>query len=248
MGKVTAAQVLAVARSQIGTKEGYNNDSKYGRWYGLNHEPWCAMFVTWVFSQVGGVDLIYGKFAYCPNGRDRFASHSRLTHTPKAGDLVFYNWSGGSLPEHVGIVEAVLPDGRIQTIEGNTSSGIYGSQSNGGGVWRRIRSTSSVVGYGVPEYATAAIVAPPTNTTVASDLAALKKEAKTKTGLDIHKADKVIVIGTSIRALQRLLKITVDGQAGAKTKAALGAFQKAHHLTEDFVVGPKTLAALLGKK
>jgi hypothetical protein len=34
--------------------------------------------------------------------------------TPRPGDLIV--WSG-----HIGIVEAVLPDGRVQTIEGNSS-------------------------------------------------------------------------------------------------------------------------------
>ena len=42
----TAAQVLAIARSQLGTKESPvgSNHTKYGVWYGMDHEPWCAMF------------------------------------------------------------------------------------------------------------------------------------------------------------------------------------------------------------
>ena len=44
-------------------------------------------------------------------------------------------------------VEVNYPDQYyMQTIEGNTSSGYSGSQSNGGGVYRRTRSYSSIIG------------------------------------------------------------------------------------------------------
>ena len=36
----TAAQVLSVAQSQIGYKEGSNNSNKYGAAYGLNNASW----------------------------------------------------------------------------------------------------------------------------------------------------------------------------------------------------------------
>lgn len=57
----------------------------------------------------------------------------------KAGDIVIWRkfklWQG-----HVGIVEAVFPEfGSFHTIEGNTSPGNTGSQSNGGGIYRRTR-------------------------------------------------------------------------------------------------------------
>jgi uncharacterized protein YvpB len=58
--------------------------------------------------------------------------------------------------------------------------------------------------------------------------------------------------GAAVTKLQQDLahagyyKNHVDGVFGAKTRAAVIAFQKAHHLKEDGVVGPKTWAALLG--
>ncbi len=30
-----------------------NNMTPYGKWYGLNGEPWCAMFVSWSAYQAG---------------------------------------------------------------------------------------------------------------------------------------------------------------------------------------------------
>ena len=54
----------------------------------------------------------------------------------------------------------------------------------------------------------------------------------------------------TVRSLQYLLnargaKVTVDGVFGAKTRAAVVAFQRAHHLTADGAAGAKTWGALI---
>lgn len=51
--------------------------------------------------------------------------------------------------------------------------------------------------------------------------------------------------GNSVRELQKLLDIEVDGAFGPKTLAAVKAFQAQHGLTADGLVGPKTWEALL---
>lgn len=71
------------------------------------------------------------------------------------GDLVMFDWQGDGVADHIGIVEVNHPDeGWIQTIEGNTSSGSGGSQSNGGGVYRRARNCGSIIGVARPHYET----------------------------------------------------------------------------------------------
>lgn len=53
--------------------------------------------------------------------------------------------------------------------------------------------------------------------------------------------------GADVKALQQKLKIPADGDFGPQTERAVIAFQKAHHLAGDGIVGPKTWAALNAK-
>lgn len=168
---MTAAEdVLRVARSQIGTVQAADGSNPYGRAYGMDRVAWCAEFVWWCFTQAGGAALI-PKSAYTPTFFGWFESHHQDPNDgPAVGDVVFFDWQLGGLVtpgregqiDHVGLVEARLPDGRLQTIEGNTTPPTgTGNQGQGGGVWRRARSMSCVAGWGRPAYgAPTAVPAP----------------------------------------------------------------------------------------
>lgn len=149
----TAQRVLQIAASEIGYKENppFSNHSKYGVWYSVDPAPWCAMFVSYCFYNAGLPLLITTPkgFCYCPYGVAWFKNKGWWHTSPKVGDVVFYNWSGDGVADHVGIVEKVNPNGSIVAIEGNTS---LGNDSNGGQVMRRTRS-SNILGYGRPPYA-----------------------------------------------------------------------------------------------
>jgi hypothetical protein len=153
----TAGRVLDAARSQLGTVEGRGGTNPYGAAYGMDRQPWCAMFCWWVGQRAGAGHLI-PKAAYTPTMAGWFQQRGRADRTPRVGSLVFYDWPGDGVNRisHVGLVEAVNGDGTITTIEGNTTSGAAGNQRMGGGVWRRRRSTSAVIVYGHPQYDSAA--------------------------------------------------------------------------------------------
>jgi hypothetical protein len=165
----TAGQVLDRARSQIGTVEARDGSNPYGKAYGMDRVAWCAEFQWWAFTTAGAGALI-PKTAYTPTLYSWFQQRGQASRTPRVGSLVFYNWPGDGVDriQHVGIVEAVNADGTITTIEGNTTSGVAGNQSAGGGVWRRRRSQSAVVGYGHPAYTGAPAPAAPSPTALAT--------------------------------------------------------------------------------
>ena len=134
--------VLKIAAGELGVTEfpANSNRTKYGAWYGLDGQPWCMMFVQWCFNQAG-LELPY-RTASCSDMLSWYKKYQpeRVVGAPKRGDIIIYNFG------HTGIVESVAA-GTITAIEGNTSAGNSGSQSNGGGVFRRIRSTTLVTAY-----------------------------------------------------------------------------------------------------
>lgn len=161
----TAASVLEVARGEIGYSRWTDpqTGTKYGRWYAQDHGsyygengvPYCAMFTSWVFDQAGAVCAGLPE-AYCPYilNKARIAGKV-LSDKTKAqpGDVILFDWGGDGVCDHVGIVEKNCGS-YVQTIEGNTSSGSSGSQSNGGGVYRRTRAWSTVKAVVRPSYGT----------------------------------------------------------------------------------------------
>lgn len=156
----SAEKIIAVAKSQIGTKATDIKKCKYNTWYyggvvsGSGFD-WCETFVQWVFNEAGARSLLYTKTANCGAQARAFYDKGRLvTSGYRAGDVVFFHWDNsmsGYVPsvyscDHVGIIESVNANGTITTIEGNT-----GSSSNGE-VMRRTRSLSVVSCAGRPAY------------------------------------------------------------------------------------------------
>ena len=145
----TANEILAVARKELGVKESPagSNRTKYGTWYGLDGQPWCMMFIQWVFAQAG-VELPV-KTASCGTFmRAAQAAGRWVTSNYQPGDVVIYDFPGGGVTDHCGIVVTPLTAG-VRTIEGNTG---VGNDSNGGEVMERTRPANWIVGAYMPNY------------------------------------------------------------------------------------------------
>jgi cell wall-associated NlpC family hydrolase len=144
-------QIVEIAKGKLGYQEIGNNNNDFGKWYGLNNQPWCAMFVSWVYNKAGLSGSIAAQtnkgFASCDAGLKWFAKHGKIVPvgSAKAGDIVFFQFDKDAEPDHVGIVTD--NDGKkfLWTVEGNTASDQKGSQSNGDGVYAKRRAYSLVM-------------------------------------------------------------------------------------------------------
>lgn len=145
-----AARSLAVARSQVGVKEatGHNDGAQvemYLHSVGLGRGyAWCAAFQYWTFEQTGGA----APFVRTPLANGIFADAVRRgtrQGTYRAGDLLVWRHGGAGSSGHVGRIVAVLHDGYVRTVEGNTSSGT-GNQRDGDGVYERVRNVRLPLG------------------------------------------------------------------------------------------------------
>ncbi|MBP1737518.1 MAG: hypothetical protein H6Q60_1399 [Oscillospiraceae bacterium] len=150
--------LLALAATQIGITESpadsntvkYNTEY-YGKEVSGSAYPWCMVFQWWLFYMCGLSSLFYGgsKTASC-SALLSWAKKKRynVTWDYQPGDLILFNFSGGTSTQHVGICESVT-DTTITTIDGNTGTS---NEANGGAVMRRTRNLSYVVAAFRPQY------------------------------------------------------------------------------------------------
>jgi hypothetical protein len=117
---------LNLARAEVGVAEqppGSNDSPRIAQFRqataGSGVGPWCAYFVSWAAREAGvplgdqgqGFGRVDDVWAWAQRaGKAQPASAG----PPQPGDLIVWD-------EHIGIVESVLPDGRVQTVEGNSS-------------------------------------------------------------------------------------------------------------------------------
>lgn len=154
-----AAAAVKWALAQVGTVEspwGSNWGGKITGWIQATGYtfpvPWCQCFANAVAVAGGASQLKTGYTPYVLAGTGGYRPVSEADARP--GDFVFFKFPGISSAtcDHVGVLTAKPAGGVVRTVEGNTSSGTAGSQNNGGGVYQRVRPTSTVAGYVRPPY------------------------------------------------------------------------------------------------
>jgi hypothetical protein len=137
--KQALAAALEDAKNSV-HEEG-DNLTPFGKWYGMDGQPWCAMYVTYRLVHAGFDGFEQGKFAsYCGSVVDAAKHgqrHLALTTDPEPGDIVIYNGD-----EHIEFfVDWVDKPNTFKAVGGNTSAH-DGSPSNGGEVAVNTRSRS----------------------------------------------------------------------------------------------------------
>lgn len=150
--------IVNIAKSQVGYYEGSNSNSlggnvktsgnytEYGRVQGSNPNPWCAYFVAWCARRAGVSTGVIANSSTANWERYKTPFHKRGDgYTPRPGDLVFYKYKGSTAKyaQHVELVVGV-DSTKIYTVGGNTSDMVKSYSTK--------RTSTDIVGYGVPNY------------------------------------------------------------------------------------------------
>lgn len=154
-------QKLADQYDSRGEIKGGSDYTYFSEWYirsykdnpGWNqYTPWCGCFLSWgADQQKASINGAPPKFADVDKGMADFQESGKwrnpndATNKPIPGDYVFFDWDGGSDPDHVGAVLCVK-DGFLYTIEGNSGGKVA--------VNRYPKNDPRIVGYGVLNWKT----------------------------------------------------------------------------------------------
>lgn len=112
---------------------------------------WCGCFACYAVVKVGKAAvpnrIRLGYTGYIVQDARANVNGLRAVSFADArpGDILVYDF------DHIGVFRSISGS-TVYTVEGNTSPGSSGHQSNGGGVWDRIRSTSDVLCVARPEW------------------------------------------------------------------------------------------------
>ena len=250
-----ASEFVKTMQDWVGIKEGsaehqeildiYNSQSPLPRGHKMTiKEPWCAASVTAAAVKCGMTDIIpcecsCSKMIQQAKDMGIWIEDESITPTP--GMLALYCWSDKGqgdctlAPDHIGVVEEVK-DGYIIVIEGNYDGPDADSAD---GVERRAISLNGRYLRG--------FIAPKFDPEPVPDF------------VDYTLGMRYLQLGDSgedVRALQFLLigrgfscgLYGANGVFGKETKDAVIHLQEAAGLAADGIVGPDTMAVLLGIK
>ena len=139
-GTPAGQAIVNLVRQEVGVAEqppGSNDAPRIAQYRkataGSGVGPWCAYFTSWAAREAGvplgengqGFGRVDDVYAWAQRAGKAIPAGSG---PPRPGDLIVWD-------EHIGVVESVLPDGRVQTIEGNSSDQVsrrtYGADGGG---------------------------------------------------------------------------------------------------------------------
>jgi len=154
---IDVKKLLELCEASGGYTEGTNNDTTFGKWYGLNNQPWCAMSASKMYFDAGMIKSVANTkkgFASCDAWLKYLTKNNQIVPIgqAKAGDIVFFQFDEDAQADHVGIVKGHNTTLKtLQVYEGNTSSGKKGSQSNGDGYYLKKRDYKTIMAVARPK-------------------------------------------------------------------------------------------------
>ena len=144
-GGTAGQRIVAIAEGQLGQTEqppGSNESPAIAQYRtatagAIPGAPWCAYFASWVARQAGepigsegqGLGAVSEVWSWAQSTGRAITNGPGVV--PKPGDLIVFG------DEHVGIVRDVLPNGQIQTSEGNYENKVAAN----------VRSPTEATGY-----------------------------------------------------------------------------------------------------
>lgn len=249
----TEQLLLDEARKELGNFESPHgsNCQKYGAEYGFNCVAWCAIFLSILCKRVG----IKWRYSSTVVAMQAAKKAGIWSSTPRIGWAAMRQYT--STTGHIGVVEAVMADGTVITIEGNTNEA--GSRE-GDGTYRKRRSAQWWSGYiNLPSLATVCPSPAPPPQPVPQPTDDLKERVMSLPTLtEGAGVGERVNQAQYVKNLQALLVVAardlvgdanafIDGQLGSNTVRVLRTWQaRTGKLTADGVCGPATWAWLIG--
>lgn len=140
-GGTVGEKIVAAVKPEVGVSEappGSNDSPRISEYRSATAGapgpgPWCAYFTSWAAKQAGapvgnngeGFGSVDALYAWAQSAGKAIPAAGAK---PQPGDLIVWD-------EHIGVVESVTPDGKINTIEGNSSDKVsqrtYGPDGGG---------------------------------------------------------------------------------------------------------------------
>ena len=161
LGRSSRQRAVNAFLAKVGTREQPADSNGGGiitvmeTFWGFGRVPWCGIAAGYHAVKFGGVKGIRSDVAAV----QQITNHARAGHSQYGK---FQKSPAGALPGsfviigganvHVGMLVKALPGGAARTVEGNTSFGPHGSQSNGGCIAARVRSAGEIFGVATMNY------------------------------------------------------------------------------------------------
>ena len=104
----------------------YNSQRPAGSYKMSHSDPWCHATISAAAYETGCTSVIPNT-AYCPDGinwfkaRGQWVGRTYSNYSPQRGDIIYYDWGGDSVSDHVGAV-VTRSGSTLTVIEGNKNN------------------------------------------------------------------------------------------------------------------------------